>query len=161
MSLTSTVPASVPSLFQSSVPVPESEAVKKSVPPTAVRAAGDDELFPDTMSLTSTVPSGVPSLRQSSLPVPAWRAENIRVPLTLARLPGEEEPAPGSMSLTSTVPWVVPSLFQSSMPTPMSERSWVKKSVPPTAVRLEGDQQHQVRILTVPAGVPSLFQRLH
>jgi hypothetical protein len=66
MSFTSTVPASVPSLLQSSLPFTGSVAAKKSVPFTFVRFDGNDGLAPGTMSFTRTVPASVPSLLQSS-----------------------------------------------------------------------------------------------
>ena len=70
MSLTSTVPAAVPSLFHSSVPKSGWNAVKKSVPLTLVSQEGLEDPAPGLMSFTSTVPAVVPSLFQSSNPVP-------------------------------------------------------------------------------------------
>ncbi len=68
MSSTSTVPAAVPSVFHSSVPVTV-KAEKKTVSPTTVSSAGTDEPRPGLMSLTSTVPAAVPSLFHSSEPM--------------------------------------------------------------------------------------------
>ena len=68
MSLTITVPASVPSLFHSSAPLAVSSATKKSCEPTAVRDVGAESAFPGAMSLTSRVPAAVPSLTHSSSP---------------------------------------------------------------------------------------------
>src|SRR5438552_11256334 len=65
MSFTRTVPAAVPSLFQSPV---GSSVAKKSVPFTFVRLCGFEPLLPGLMSFTSTVPAAVPSLFQSSSP---------------------------------------------------------------------------------------------
>ena len=76
MSLTSKVPASVPSLFHSSFPPLPSLAVKKSVPFTSVSGDGKEPIAPGEMSRTSTVPAAVASLFQSSTPfVPsfAWK----------------------------------------------------------------------------------------
>ena len=68
MSLTMTVPAAVPSLFQSSVPWTPSLAAKKSVLPTAVRLVGVRARDAGVDVLDRTVPAAVPSLFQSSLP---------------------------------------------------------------------------------------------
>ena len=68
MSLTITVPDSVPSLFHSSLPWVPSSALKNSVSPTAISSVG--RLEPPglgLMSLTSTVPDSVPSLLYSSM----------------------------------------------------------------------------------------------
>ena len=71
MSLTRTVPAAVPSLFHSSVPLAPSSAVKKSVPSDVRQVRGLELPVPGLMSLTRTVPAAVPSLFHSSSP---WRA---------------------------------------------------------------------------------------
>ena len=68
MSLTSFVPAGVPSDFQSSRPSVGSVARKKSVPPTLVNSLGFEPPLPGLMSLTSVVPAAVPSDFQSSRP---------------------------------------------------------------------------------------------
>ena len=79
MSFTSTVPASVPSVFHSSLLCTPSSAMKNSVPPTRVKPTGglkkvaSDEHSPGQMSFTSDVPAAVPSLFQSSRPcVPSF-----------------------------------------------------------------------------------------
>ena len=69
MSLTRTVPASVPSLFHNSSPLLGSFALKKSVPFTLVRVRGDELSLPGWMSLTRTVPASVPSLFHNSSPL--------------------------------------------------------------------------------------------
>ena len=82
MSLTRTVPASVPSVFHSSRPWVPSSAVKNSVPPTSVRYVGPlySPSSPGSMSLTRTVPASVPSDFHSSRPwVPSSAVKN-RVP---------------------------------------------------------------------------------
>ncbi len=67
MSFTSTVPAAVPSVFQSSAPFTPSLAWKYRTPLRTVKPYGQ-ELAPAAvlMSFTSTVPAAVPSLFQSS-----------------------------------------------------------------------------------------------
>ena len=70
MSLTITVPDSVPSLLHSSVPWVPSSASKNMVSPTTVNEFELPPLPPEpgTMSLTITVPDSVPSLFHSSVP---------------------------------------------------------------------------------------------
>ena len=68
-----TVPASVPSLFQSSFPLTPSLAPKYNAPEKKKRSSGPEPLEPGQMSLTMTVPASVPSLFQSSPPfVPSF-----------------------------------------------------------------------------------------
>ncbi len=74
MSLTRTVPARVPSLFQSSLFVSREllRAEKKRVPLTFVSSAGNESAAPPSlvlMFLTMRVPAAVPSLRHSSTPL--------------------------------------------------------------------------------------------
>ncbi len=59
MSLIMTVPPSVPSLLQSSLPVVASPAIKKSVPLTSVRKVG---VYGEGIFFTSSVPNSVPSV---------------------------------------------------------------------------------------------------
>src|SRR5439155_3962 len=80
MSLTSTVPAAVPSLFQSSGPF-VLKARKKSVPFTFVSPSGPEPPLPGLMSLTSTVPAAVPSLFQSSVPFAGSKPRKKSVPV--------------------------------------------------------------------------------
>ncbi len=68
MSRTRTVPAAVPSVFQSAGPCTPSSARKKRAPPTTVSSLGSEEQMPGQMSRTMTVPASVPSERQSSVP---------------------------------------------------------------------------------------------
>src|SRR5205809_7763581 len=68
MSLTRTVPASVPSLFHNSRPVSGREAVKNKVLLTRTRPLGYDDPAPGLMSLRSTVPASVPALVDGSPP---------------------------------------------------------------------------------------------
>ena len=82
---TNTVPAAVPSLFQSSRPLVPSLAAKNSVPLTLVRELGEELLLPLTISFTNTVPSAVPSLFQSSRPFVPSSAVKNSVPLTFVR----------------------------------------------------------------------------
>ena len=53
--MTSRVPASVPSLLHSSVPVSGRKAAKNRILPTRVSESGEDEPAPGTMSLTRAV----------------------------------------------------------------------------------------------------------
>jgi hypothetical protein len=68
MSLTITVPTSVPSLFQTSPPALPLAATRKSVPPTLMSPLGLEDWSPEWISFTRTVPTNVPSLFHSSLP---------------------------------------------------------------------------------------------
>ena len=61
ISLTRTVPASVPSDFQSSCPPDESDALKNSIPLTFVKIPDVEPLTPALISLTRIVPASVPS----------------------------------------------------------------------------------------------------
>jgi hypothetical protein len=67
MSTRRAVPASLPSLFQSSLPE-ASVAEKYRLPLKKVRELGNDPVAPVMMSLTITVPAVVPSDFQSSRP---------------------------------------------------------------------------------------------
>jgi hypothetical protein len=77
MSLTRTVLAAVPFVFQSSYPELPSSATKKRFAPAAVnRNSEGAPPAPGLMSLTRTVPAAVPSLFHSSKPKPpsvAWK----------------------------------------------------------------------------------------
>src|SRR5262245_53593999 len=124
MSLTSTVPEVVVSLFHSSEPVVPSLPLKKRVPFTLVRLEADT-------FLTGTVPAAVPSLLHSPPVVPSLPLKKS-VPFTFVRL------EPLTPLLTITVPAAVPSLFH-RFPSPLPS-SAVKKSVPFTLVRLLGKE---------------------
>ena len=95
ISLTRTVPAAVPSLFHSSLPVSGWKALKKSVPLIFRSRATPAEPAPGTMSLTRTVPAAVPSLFHSSLPVSGRKALKKRVPSTSVSCLRSDEPGPG------------------------------------------------------------------
>src|SRR5262249_26859185 len=131
MSLTSTVPAAVPSLFHSSVPCVPSLAVKNSVPLTLVKLLGK-EGPPGVMSLTTTVTVAVPTdvlnagpqLVHGCGPSPEQSPAKNSVPLTFV---SESQ----ARFVSNTVPASVPSLFHSP-PTA------VKNSVPLTFVRSLG-----------------------
>src|SRR5947208_14951189 len=101
MSLTSTVLAAVPSLFQSSRPFVGSKAAKKSVPFTSARLLGRELLLPGLMSFTGTVPAVVPSLFQSSAPFVGTERTKIGVPFTAVSGVGEEG---GKRAARATVP---------------------------------------------------------
>jgi len=112
MSLTKTVPVSVPSLFQSSSPFVPLFAVKNKVLPTAVRLYG--ELLPEAlMSATCTVPVSVPSVFQISEPSTPLFALKKRVSPTTVNLLIEELDPPGRITLKRLVPAAVPLLTQS------------------------------------------------
>jgi len=68
MSLTRTVPASVPSDFHSSAPLAAVVALKYSLPLKAVSSFGSEVPVPALMSFTRTVPAAVPSVFHSSRP---------------------------------------------------------------------------------------------
>src|SRR6185369_694345 len=106
MSLTTTVPAAVPSVFHSSRPVPAVVAEKKATPPARVSWYGVLDEDPGTMSSTWVVPPRVPSVRHSSSPfAPKPRKRSVPPSGTggLSRATG----APSDW-----VPAVVPSLVQ-------------------------------------------------
>src|SRR5262245_11419846 len=107
MSLTSLVPAVVPSLFHSSRPPVPSYAVKNSVPLTFVRLLMELYLWLGGRPLTRTVPLAVPSLfHNSKLPCQKSPVVKNSVPFTLVRLPAPP-------TLRGTVPATVPSLLYS------------------------------------------------
>src|SRR5262249_4249747 len=82
-SLTSTVPAAVPSLFHSSRPCVPSSAVKNSLPLTSVSHQGYEVALPGLRSLTSTVPAARPSLFHSSRPLtPSCAVKEAVEPIT-------------------------------------------------------------------------------
>ena len=105
MSLTITVPASVPSLFHISPPLVPSLAEKKSTPSMPAKSVAEEELGPGKMSLTRTVPASLPSLFHSSSSPPLSLARKNSVPLTLRRKVANEESIPGLISLTSWGTW--------------------------------------------------------
>ena len=156
MSLTSTVPALVPSLFHSSVPLGWLVAEKCRVEPTTARLAGLLLLLPGLMSLTNTVPAVVPSLFHSSVSSLSSVATKYRVVPTAVKLVGFEDGVPGLMSLTNTVPAAVPLLFQSSGPLPPPS-AW-KKRLPPTTVSGAATAE-KLFSTVVPAAVPSVFHK--
>src|SRR5438874_2471618 len=118
MSLTSLVPAAVPSDLHGSRPWVGSVAVKKTLPPMSVSSRRLGSPPPGLMSLTSLVPAAVPSDLQSSRPCPgsvqdlqgASHSAPLKksVPATSVRYRG----LAGSLS-TSFVPAAVPSDLQS------------------------------------------------
>jgi hypothetical protein len=106
-----TVPAVVPSVFQSSTPDVPSLATKKMKPFAALKLAGLEPPEPGLMSLTITVPAGVPSLFQISTPWTPFEARkntepfNALVDASLVNSDGSLPPLPTLMSLTSRVRW--------------------------------------------------------
>ena len=122
MSFTRTVPAAVPSDFQSSiqapVPVVPSLPAKNTVPFTSVIhgcAARPIPFATGFMSLIITVPALVPSDVQSSCPLAVeFLAEKNNFPLLRISPVPDEPVAHGKISFTITVPPLFPSDFQSS-----------------------------------------------
>jgi hypothetical protein len=126
MSFTRSVPAEVPSLLQSSVPLVPSFAEKNKVPFTSVSEAGDPPTPKGWISFTCSVPSGVPSLFQSAL-----ATLKKSVSFTAAGNTGSAEGGPRRKKpIRATVPSGVPSLFQSSR---VLRWSMLRKSVSPRA----------------------------
>jgi hypothetical protein len=123
ISLTITVPAFVPSDFQSSipdhVPVVPLLAAKNTVPLTSVIhgcvATRPPAFKVLLISLTITVPELVPSDVQSSCPIAVeLLAEKNSRPLLRINPVPEDPVVPGNMSLTIVVPPEDPSVLQSS-----------------------------------------------
>ena len=85
MSFTRTVPAVVPSDFQSSVPPAKSVATKYNVPFAFVRLLGIEPTPPALMSLTITVPVAVPSDFHNSIPLETFVAVKNNVPFTFVK----------------------------------------------------------------------------
>src|SRR5947209_18849823 len=91
MSLTITVPASVPSDFHNSRPWTPSSAVKYRVLPTATRLSGPRYPYGEgLMSLTRSVPASVPADFHSSRPWTASSAGKNRHAPTAVGWQGEE-----------------------------------------------------------------------
>src|SRR5262249_34001533 len=97
MSLTSLVPAVVPSLTHNSEPVVPSSPAKKSLSPTGVSSDSDQ------IDLTSTVPAAVPSVFHRPLDEVAKNTNPLKALKSEAK----------KSAFKSTVPAAVPSLFQS------------------------------------------------
>ena len=115
MSLTRTVPAVVPSDFQSSLSSPKTSlAAKKTVLPTAVSKLLYDELLPGEMLATRVVP--VSSLFQSSRGHrESPRTKKSVLPAAVSSLIVEGLEI-GRISRAREVPMLVPSLFHRSLP---------------------------------------------
>ena len=88
ISLTTAVPASVPSDLNSSVPTPRPAATKNRVPLTSVKFRGLELPVPGMRSRTTAVPAGVPSDRHSSLPRNGSVAVKYRVAPDRVRFAG-------------------------------------------------------------------------
>ncbi len=126
ISLTKTVPSSVPSLFHNSPPLIPSSALKNKVPPATVNACGVLPAFPGLMSLTRTVPAVVPSVFQSSLSLPELVPRKYKAsPITV------NSPMLDTLDDTCIVPSSVPFVFHNvdDIPSPT-----VKKTVSPNNV---------------------------
>ena len=137
MFFTITVPAAVPSDFQSSWPLPSS-AENSSVPFRLARADGFAHAVPAAISFTRTVPAPVPLLFQSSVPPSSVSAEKYNTPLTLVIPEICDPPTPVRMSLTRVAPVPVAEHFQSSSPaTPLSA---TKNTLLPACTKLRGEE---------------------
>ena len=140
MSLTRTVPAVVPSDFQSSVPWVPSLAAKNSVPPTFVRFPGFELPLPGSDVLDHDGAGGravrLPQL--SAVGAVVGREEQRSAHVREIDSTGGRRACQAArlMSLTRTVPAAVPSDFHSSVPLVPSLAE--KNSVPPTFVRFDG-----------------------
>ena len=152
------MPASVPSVFQSSSPFPAGPNVwrmKNIVSPTAVKSVG----AAGGSVATVCVPASVPSLIQTrTKPSPAVAANMTRVPKA-ARSCGKLVLKPVLMSRTKWVPAVVPSLVQSSAPC-VSSTARKKSRLPATIISSIAEPcgpGSMSRTSTVPSRVPSLF----
>ena len=122
------VPAEVPSVTQTSVPVKPSFAANANCPPPSARndaglpLAGKEgpdvfNVVSGLMSLRTLVPAAVPSVIHNSRPtVASVAANNTRPSVTAPISVGVLLLAPGTMSLTSEVPAAVPSLTHNSRP---------------------------------------------
>ena len=115
MSFTSTVPASVPSLFHSSLPLLPSSAEKNSVPFTFDESVGS-RAARAREDVLHQHGAGVGAVALPQLGAARPRCRRRR---RAAFLGGRERrldvgPMPGRMSFTRTVPAAVPSLFQST-----------------------------------------------
>ena len=100
MSLTMTVPAAAPLLFQSSRPCRRSLAEKNSTPPATVGSCGLAPTGPGTW-VSITVPVAVPLVRQSCRPWPGVQAVKNSSPFIAVRSCGSELAGPGARSSTS------------------------------------------------------------
>ena len=109
MSLTSDVPASDPSLRQSSSPAAAVNAVKKRPAAVWTSAEGFEPSGPGLTSFTSRVPPGVPSDAQSSNPWTPSSAAKKRVPFASVSRPGELLFAEATTGPSGFVPAAVPS----------------------------------------------------
>src|SRR5258708_5807230 len=140
MSRTSSVPAAVPSLLQSSQPVLPTSALKNAVPPTLMIPLGNELLGPGRISLTILVPAVVPSLLHDAFPLPLLPA------VKNARPPTRVSSDVAFTSFTSSVPPAVPSLLHRPQLT--------KSRVPRTLVK-PPEEHARSETRSVPAAVPS------
>jgi hypothetical protein len=151
MSATSTVPAVVPSVFQSSLPSATVSPVKNMLLPTLVRNEGWDL----ANCVSGSVPASLPSLVHSSGPAGGCHPANSTWPSSSVN-----RKAPTSS--TCTVPASDPSVFQSLLYA--YSPYFVKKSVPDAGVNSAGCElaYSPAGLMslssTVPSAVPSLFQ---
>src|SRR5687768_11581588 len=106
MSLTSEVPATVPSVFHSSLPVEDMSPPKYTEPPKRVGYQNCPDQNP---SRSRRVPDSVPSLVHSPLLDDSCAAPKTSLPPTSAMGTGELHSPRGWPSPTAWVPSIVPS----------------------------------------------------
>ena len=154
-SRTSVVPASVPSVFQSSTPVAGVPAANSADPPSTAGGCEDAESsVPGARSRNILVPAAVPSLIHGSQPCTTSLALNSTRSPTAVMENATESRGPPSMSTTMCVPASVPSLTHSSLPeVPLFARKKMREPATVSA-RLHAESF----TLTVPSAVPSVFQ---
>jgi hypothetical protein len=134
MSLRSTVPAKVPSDFQSSLPFVPSFAANNAIPFQMWRLAGLDPLAPERMSFTKDIDD--PSYFQSSAPfVPSFAEKSSVEASKTFKYEGDEDALPALRFETMSVPADVPSDFHNSVPSAVVA---VNTSSPLNAVRFSG-----------------------
>ncbi len=156
MSLTITVPASVPSLFHNSFPFVPSLARKNNVPFNSVRYGGESHPRVDILDhhRSRLGPVALPQL----IPFVPSLARKNSVPLNSVRYDGKRVPASGLMSLTITVPASVPSLFHSSSRSFRHLREEQRSVQLRQILGIEASPAGLMSLtITVPASVPSLF----
>src|SRR4051794_38701618 len=91
-SLSRTVPAAVPSVFHSSVPVAGVDAGNHSSPPTEAQMPGAEPMAPGARSVIIAVPAVVPSLRYSSYPVSGVQLVKYNAPAWAVSEPTSQGP---------------------------------------------------------------------
>ena len=115
ISLTSTVPATVPSLFHNSVPFSSVNAEKYKVPLMLIMLEISDAPIPVRISFTSVAPVPFGADFHSSSPLTPLSARKKTLLSACTKLRGPEFFVPRKISFTTAV-FVVRSCRQSSLP---------------------------------------------